>query len=45
VVEKGGLVGVLTVDDLAKALAKELEYSDAIFNALASLTVPKRLCT
>ena len=43
VVDPGGLVGVLTVDDLAKALAKELEYSDAVFNAMARVAAPKGL--
>ena len=43
VVDQTGLVGVLTVDDLAKALAKELEYSDAVFNAMARMSAPKVL--
>lgn len=45
VVDQGGLVGVVTVDDLAKALAKELEYSDAVFNAMARVRAPKGLYT
>ena len=45
VVDQAGLVGVVTVDDLAKALAKELEYSDAIFNAMARMSAPKGLYT
>jgi CBS domain-containing protein len=43
VVDQAGLVGMLTVDDLAKALAKQLEYSDAVFNAMARVTAPKGL--
>ena len=43
VVDPTGLVGVVTVDDLAKALAKQLEYSDAVFNAMARVTAPKGL--
>lgn len=43
VVDQAGLVGVVTVDDLAKALARELEYSDAVFNAMARLSAPKGL--
>jgi CBS domain-containing protein len=45
VVDRGGLVGVVTVDDLAKALAKQLEYSDAVFNAMARVSAPKGLYT
>ena len=41
VVDEGGLVGVVTVSDLAKALAKQLEYSDAVFNAMARVSAPK----
>ena len=41
VVDKGGLVGVVTVSDLAKALAKQLEYSDAVFNAMARVSAPE----
>ena len=41
VVDKGELLGVVTVSDLAKALAKQLEYSDAVFNAMARITAPK----
>ena len=43
VVDQAGSVGMLTVDDLAKALAKQLEYSDAVFNAMARVTAPKGL--
>jgi CBS domain-containing protein len=43
VVDQTGLVGVLTVDDLAKALAKQLEYSEAVFNAMARVNAPKGL--
>jgi CBS domain-containing protein len=43
VVDQTGLVGVVTVDDLAKALAKQLEYSDAVFNAMARISAPKGL--
>jgi CBS domain-containing protein len=45
VVDQAGVVGVVTVDDLAKALAKELEYSDAVFNAMARVNAPKSLYT
>jgi CBS domain-containing protein len=45
VLDRGGLVGVVTVDDLAKALAKQLEYSDAVFNAMARVSAPKGLYT
>jgi CBS domain-containing protein len=41
VVDQDGLVGVVTVSDLAKALAKQLEYSDAVFNAMARVSTPK----
>jgi len=41
VVDKGELLGVVTVSDLAKALAKQLEYSDAVFNAMARVSAPK----
>lgn len=41
VVDKEGLAGVVAVSDLAKALAKELEYSDAVFNAMARVSAPK----
>jgi len=43
VVDPTGLVGVVTVDDLAKALAKQLEYSDAVLNAMARVSAPKGL--
>jgi CBS domain-containing protein len=43
VVDQAELVGVLTVDDLAKALAEQLEYSDAVFNAMARVSAPKGL--
>lgn len=41
VVDQDGLVGVVTVSDLAKALAKQLEYSDAVFNAMARVSAPE----
>jgi CBS domain-containing protein len=41
VVDENGLVGVVTVSDLARALAKELEYSDAVLNALARVRAPE----
>lgn len=41
VVHQDGLVGVVTVSDLAKALAKQLEYSDAVFNAMARVSAPE----
>ena len=41
VVDQEGLAGVVTVSDLAKALAKQLEYSDAVFNAMARVSAPK----
>ena len=41
VVDQAGLAGVVTVSDLAKALAKQLEYSDAVFNAMARVSAPK----
>ena len=41
VVDKGELLGVVTVSDLAKVLAKQLEYSDAVFNAMARVSAPK----
>jgi CBS domain-containing protein len=41
VVDQAGLVGVVAVSDLAKALAKQLEYSDAVFNAMARVSAPK----
>jgi CBS domain-containing protein len=41
VVDQAGLAGVVAVSDLAKALAKELEYSDAVFNAMARVSAPK----
>ena len=41
VVDEMGLAGVVAVSDLAKALAKELEYSDAVFNAMARVSAPK----
>jgi CBS domain-containing protein len=41
VVDENGLIGIVTVSDLAKALAKELEYSDAVLNALARVRAPE----
>lgn len=41
VVGQDGLVGVITVSDLAKALAKQLQYSEAIFNAMARVSAPE----
>jgi CBS domain-containing protein len=41
VVDENGLIGIVTVSDLAKALAKELEYSDAVLNALARARTPE----
>jgi CBS domain-containing protein len=41
VVDEAGLAGVVAVSDLAKALAKQLEYSDAVFNAMARVSAPK----
>jgi CBS domain-containing protein len=38
VVDQARLVGVITVVDLAKALAKQLEYSDVVFNAMARVS-------
>jgi CBS domain-containing protein len=43
VVDQKGLVGVVTVSDLAKALAKQLEYSDSVFNAMARVSAPKSM--
>jgi len=42
VVDEKGIVGLVTVSDLARALAKELEYSDAVFNAMARLHGPPK---
>jgi CBS domain-containing protein len=41
VVDQTGLTGVVVISDLAKALAKQLEYSDAVFNAMARVSAPK----
>jgi CBS domain-containing protein len=41
VVDEAGLAGVVAVSDLAKALAKQLEYCDAVFNAMARVSGPK----
>jgi CBS domain-containing protein len=41
VVDEAGLAGVVAVSDLAKALAKQLEYSDAVFNAMARVSATK----
>jgi signal-transduction protein with cAMP-binding, CBS, and nucleotidyltransferase domain len=41
VVDEAELAGVVAVSDLAKALAKQLEYSDAVFNAMARVSAPK----
>jgi CBS domain-containing protein len=41
VVDEVGLAGVVAVSDLAKALAKQLEYSDAVFNPMARVSAPK----
>ena len=43
VVDQNGLVGVVTVSDLAKALAKQLEYSDSVFNAMARVSASKSM--
>ena len=42
VVDDRGVVGLITVTDLAKALAKQLQYSDAIFNAMARIQPPPK---
>lgn len=42
IVDDRGVVGLITVTDLAKALAKELQYSDAIFNAMARIPNPPK---
>ena len=42
VVDDRGVVGLITVADLAKALAKQLQYSDAIFNAMARTPAPPK---
>jgi CBS domain-containing protein len=42
VVDDRGVVGLLTVTDFAKALAKQLQYSDAIFNAMARIPRPPK---
>jgi CBS domain-containing protein len=42
VVDERGVVGIITVADLAKALAKQLQYSDAILNAMARVTGPPK---
>jgi CBS domain-containing protein len=41
VVDEAGLAGVVAVSDLAKALAKQPEYSDPVFNAMARVSAPK----
>jgi CBS domain-containing protein len=41
VVDQERLVGVVTVSDLAKALAKQLEYSDPVLNAMARVSAPE----
>jgi CBS domain-containing protein len=41
VVNQDGLVGVVTVTDLARALAKQLEYSESVFNAMARVSSPE----
>jgi CBS domain-containing protein len=35
VVGENGLIGLITVTDIAKSLAEQLEYSNSIFNAMA----------
>lgn len=42
VVDERGVVGIITVTDLAKALAKELQYSNSIINAMARVTGPPK---
>ena len=42
VVDERGVVGIITVADLAKALARQLKYSDAIINAMARVPGPPK---
>lgn len=42
VVDSRGVVGLITVSDLAKAFAKQLQYSDAIMNAIARMPSPPK---
>jgi CBS domain-containing protein len=42
VVDEKGLVGLVTVSDIARALAKDVEYSDSVFNAMARVHGPPR---
>jgi CBS domain-containing protein len=37
VVGRNGLVGLITVTDIAKSLAEQLEYANEIFNAIARM--------
>jgi signal-transduction protein with cAMP-binding, CBS, and nucleotidyltransferase domain len=44
VVDERGLVGLITVTDIARSLAEQLEYSNNLFNAMARVrTAPKLL--
>ena len=43
VVSETGLVGLITVTDIARSLAVQLEYSNALFNAMARVPVSSRL--
>jgi len=40
VVDRKGLVGLITVGDVAKALAQQIAYRDAIFNSWARIPSP-----
>jgi CBS domain-containing protein len=44
VVNEQGLVGLITVTDIARSLAEQLEYQNALFNAIARVRgAPKLL--
>ena len=42
VVDERGVVGIITVTDLAKALARQLKYSNAVINAMARAPEPPK---
>ena len=43
VVSDHGLVGLITVTDIARSLAVQLEYSNALFNAMARVPESSKL--
>ena len=43
VVDQDGLIGVVTVSNLAKVLARQLEYSYAVLNAMARVSAPESM--